>query len=142
MSAPGDQHVPVLESQPRALVFQDRVEGYCRAITVLRGTGHLCLNFHGAVELLGKRGSTQGVELLYDVSVDLRLRNDIEDLARGIDDRSSGDADFRVDITAVQVRGAIDRGAPRGYQTYMRVERAGISVDRVHAVVLRRDIEH
>src|ERR1700730_621871 len=52
MSAPGDQHVPVRESQPRALVFQDRVEGYCRAITVLRGTGHLCLNFHGAVELL------------------------------------------------------------------------------------------
>src|SRR4029077_9518960 len=73
VTAPGNQHVAVLENQARALVLETRIECNSCAVTVLRGTGHRSLNLYGAAVLLGKRESTQSVEVLNDIPVNLRL---------------------------------------------------------------------
>src|SRR3569833_2969815 len=76
--------------------------------------------------------------MLHEAPADLRLGDDVESLAGGIDHGCAGDADFRIDIQALlhQVGCRIDCRTPRGDQVDLGVDPATIAIDRINAVVL------
>ena len=112
---------------------------------------HRRLNQPGAARPLGTGADVDRVQPLHERAVLFRARDEVHRLRRGIDRRRAGDADVagEVDVGAARLAdvGARHRhDAGRGIGVVdapeRRRRRLVVGVERVDAVVVRRDVDH
>ena len=95
-----DHHVPTVQDEARALQRGVWIERDLRPVTVSRRTGHRRLDFHRTTGFFGERHRIQRVQVLHEITVDFRFRDDVESIARRIDYRSSSDTHLRLNVRA------------------------------------------